>query len=282
MEQEILAKSGIAMYRSRRSDTVMVGFRPPWGLQLCADRTVGDPEELRAEYLERRGDRRRDVWIAGSADCFQDLRTVVTEPKGNLRLLLLDPELPKVRKEFLDTLFEYVFVPDTCVTALRRGELIEVLQAPNRDDLVIGVIVDPEDDVLVLIRGNLDRLLVPGEMLCRGNGTETPDFDDVSLLDHGHTLRFGEFEASVDAILYELDPEYRRRAKRRLLQRDDSFGGALRRLRLQRALTQQDFEPEVSARTIRRIEKGEVEPRRATIQAIADRLSVAPEEIQSF
>jgi transcriptional regulator with XRE-family HTH domain len=71
--------------------------------------------------------------------------------------------------------------------------------------------------------------------------------------------------------------------KEREIEHDSSFGGALRRLRLQKGLTREDFEPEISAKTIARIERGEVEePREDTLKAIAKRLGVAPGEITSF
>lgn len=100
--------------------------------------------------------------------------------------------------------------------------------------------------------------------------------------DGGQTIRLGEYEAAVDALLYEVDPGYRKRAKRRELELDDSFGGALRRLRLQRGLKRADF-PEVSAKEIARIERGEVEkPHDRTLRSLAARLGVSPEEIRTY
>jgi transcriptional regulator with XRE-family HTH domain len=82
--------------------------------------------------------------------------------------------------------------------------------------------------------------------------------------------------------LYEFDPQYRRRAKRRLAERDDSLGGALRRLRLQKGLRQNDC-ASVGAKVIARIERGEVKkPHQKTMILIAKRLGVSPEEIGTF
>jgi hypothetical protein len=64
----------------------------------------------------------------------------------------------------------------------------------------------------------------------------------TSVVDGGQTVRLGEFEAAADAILYAFDAEARRRAKQRSIEKDASFGGALRRLRLQRGLRREDFE----------------------------------------
>lgn len=106
--------------------------------------------------------------------------------------------------------------------------------------------------------------------------------EDFAPTDYGNTIRLGAYEASADGILYEFDPEYRRRAKQRELHQDESFGAALRRLRLARGLSRDDF-PGISGRTIARIERGEVErPREGTLHQIAQRLGVAPEEISTY
>lgn len=91
-----------------------------------------------------------------------------------------------------------------------------------------------------------------------------------------------EYEASSDAILYEFDAEYRRRAKARLRSQDDSWGGALRRLRLQKGLGRSDF-PGVSAKEIARLERGEIErPHARTVERIASVLGVLPGDISSY
>ena len=45
-----------------------------------------------------------------------------------------------------------------------------------------------------------------------GDGT-APDFTRLRLTDYGRTIALGDYEASADAILYELDPDYRRGSK---------------------------------------------------------------------
>ena len=61
-----------------------------------------------------------------------------------------------------------------------------------------------------------------------------------------------------------------------------TFGACLRRLRKLKGLRQSDFEP-VPAKTIARIERGETyEPHGKTLQTIARRLGVAPDEIASY
>jgi hypothetical protein len=75
-------------------------------------------------------------------------------------------------------------------------------------------------------------------------------------VDCGQTVKLGDYEAAVDALLYDYDPEFRRTISKRRLQEDRSFGAALRRLRKQRGLRRVDFEPVVSAKPIARIEQG--------------------------
>ena len=84
-------------------------------------------------------------------------------------------------------------------------------------------------------------------------------------------------------MLYEFDADYRRRRAQTRLQEDRSFGASLRRLRKQRGLRREDFEPEVAAKTIARIEQGKVvRIRQATLSALAKRLAVEPREIATF
>jgi len=115
-----------------------------------------------------------------------------------------------------------------------------------------------------------------------GDGTE-PDFNAFSVIDCGQTVKLGEYEAAVDALLYEYDPEYRRAMSKKRLQNDQSFGASLRRLRKQRGLRREDFEPDVSAKTVARIEQGKVARiQKATLDSLAKHLAVEPQEIQSF
>ena len=66
------------------------------------------------------------------------------------------------------------------------------------------------------------------------------------------------------------------------IRKDASFGGSLRRLRLQKGLSRSDFAP-LSSKTIARLERGEVEvPHGDTLEAIARRLGVPAAEISSY
>lgn len=166
---------------------------------------------------------------------------------------------------------------------LSADELAEVLQAENRADLLIGGVVNNTTHTITFWRGDLKPLTVPFSSFEKsGDGTE-PDFDKFSIIDCGQTVQFGTYEAAVDALLYEHDPRYRRAIAKHRLAEDQTFGAALRRLRKQRGLRREDFEPDLSAKSIARVEQGKVKTVRSkTLAALAKRLDVPPQEIASF
>ena len=148
-------------------------------------------------------------------------------------------------------------------------------------DVFVGGTVDRATGTLALVRGNLDRLTVPLSLF-RPSGKRSPDFRFFELDDYGRTLRFGEYEASADVVLWEADPDYRNRAKAKERAHAKGFGPSLRRLRKQRGLSQSDF-PNVARKTISRIEKGGVDkPHGITLNRIAKALGVPAEEIETY
>lgn len=161
--------------------------------------------------------------------------------------------------------------------------LVEVLEAHNRADLFIGGSVDNATETITFWRGNLTALTVPFSAFEKSGAGTKPDFDKFAVIDGGQTVGLGDYEAAVDAILYEYDPEYRRRISKQRLQEDQSFGASLRRLRKQRGLRREDFQPALSAKTIARIEQGKVKRiQRKTLNALAEHLAVEPDEIETF
>ena len=79
-----------------------------------------------------------------------------------------------------------------------------------------------------------------------------------------------------------LDPVYRRKLNKQRRQTERSYGASLMRLRKQRRLKRSDFGP-ISSKEIARIERNEIEkPHLKTLEAIACRLGVCPEEIGSY
>jgi DNA-binding Xre family transcriptional regulator len=161
-------------------------------------------------------------------------------------------------------------------------QLAAVMASKNRADLLIGGDVDSDDQVVLLYRGDLTPLLVPFSAFPKsGNGIE-PDFSQFSIEDYGQTIRFGEYEASTESILYEFDPDFRKRHRKNLIKTEKGLGASIRRLRLQKKLRQTDI-PGIDEKEIRRIEAGEVKkPHQTTLQKIATALGVNVDELNSF
>ena len=166
---------------------------------------------------------------------------------------------------------------------LHDDELATVLQASleERQKVFISGVVNLDLGTLALVRGDLSRLTVALKIF-RPSGRAAPDFKKFELTDYGHTLRFGNYEATADIVLWEADPDYRRKAKASERQQAKGFGASLRRLRKQRGLSQADF-PSVSRKTIIRLENGAIDkPHVVTLNRIAKSLGVEPEEIESY
>lgn len=166
---------------------------------------------------------------------------------------------------------------------LPAEELADVLQSDKRGNLLIGGFVNRATETITLWRGSLESLTVPFSAFATSGDGTAPDFDDFSITDGGQTVSLGSHESAVDAILYEHDPEYRRTITKRRRAEDRSFGAALRRLRAQKGMRREDFEPELCAKTVARIEQGKVTRiRKATLAALAERLSVDPNDIAGY
>jgi len=221
-------------------------------------------------------------WIAGDeASLDQLIRTAVAtgRPRHCVGRLAV---LKRPRPESLapaQSLFDLVLANGKW---LPDQELLDALGATRRQDLIIGGLVDPGTETVTLYRGDLRPLAVPFSLFPVSATGASPDFRRFKPIDYGHAVRFGAYESAVDAILYNADPDFRRREKAKRRDADQGLGPALRRLRLQRGLRPSDFGP-VSERTIHRIESGRIRsPRVGTLEAIAARLGVEAGEIETF
>ena len=197
-------------------------------------------------------------------------------------LLLLESPRTEILPA-LHTVFHKVVGQVESFKALRSEELVDVLLGPREEarDLFIGGSVDPMSETLTLTRGNLETVVVPLSMF-RPSGKTTPDPSDFAVEDYGHTVRLGKYEAAADAILYEVDPDFRKRLNAKRRQEVKGFGPSLRRLRLQRHVDRADF-PGLSAKTIARIERGETgKPHGKTLAVLAKALGVKPDEIETY
>lgn len=222
---------------------------------------------------------RKALWIADRAS---SCRLVTTQRRADTwhRILILKKP-SAARRETLCALFRDVVAPGNGVRLLPNKELLEVLWSAHPENYLVGLVPNFADRALVFFRGSLERLLVPFDWFkIPGNGMK-PDFKDAEIIDGGQTVRLGSYEASVSAILYEFDADARSRMKANLRERDKTFGGALRRLRLARGLSREDFRG-ISAKTIARLEQGKTRPQRSTLEKIARKLDVAPNDIESY
>ena len=194
-------------------------------------------------------------------------------------LLFLEAPTPTALT-MLRTLFDRVVAPPAIFLPL--DELADVLASDERENLCIGGIVDPASEVVTLYRGDLRSITVPLFLFGATPEGVRPDTSAFSVTDYGRTLAFGDYEAAFDAVLYERDSDYRRGLKEQRLAEDQGFGPSLRRLRLQRKLRQSDF-PGITAKTVARIERGEVEtPNAKTMAILAKRLGVEADQLAEF
>jgi hypothetical protein len=230
------------------------------------------------------------LWISSGPSMTDELLRVVSRtssalPDARLRwgnLVTLESPRPKTIP-FLRTLFRNLVGEAPAFKWLPHEHLCEVIAAGSAAgrDVFIGGVIDPEVGLLTLVRGNFERVTVSLSMF-RPSGSSKPDFRRFGLDDYGHTIRFGEYEASADFVLYEADAEYRKRMNARRRAEEKTFGASLRRLRIQRSVSQGGF-PGITAKTIGRIERGEVaRPHGATLKTISETLGVLPEDIETY
>jgi hypothetical protein len=240
--------------------------------------TPSSPEEVRSAFEKHR---EGAIWVAKKSPLLKWLTSVGPAYGARQRLLLL-VEAAKGEREFLDALFKRVVAPDDGVQLAKADDLAEILVDPDRQNFFIGGAVTPAFKSLVLYRGDLEPVVVPWSWFRARPSGPKPDFSDFEIIDAGQTVRLGDYEAATEAILYDFDLDFRREQRKRRAQDDPSFGGSLRRLRLQRGLGRSDF-PGLNAKEIARLERGEVrKPHPETLAIIAERLGVKPDEIGTY
>jgi hypothetical protein len=227
---------------------------------------------------------KRFTWVSFTRD-FTDILLEETvdaraEVRGSHLITLAPPRVESIPA--LVGLFHPVFGLVEGFRWLPEEELVEAITREDASERFIGGSVDAKAKALTLLRGDMETMVAPVAIF-EGSGEGTaPDFTRLRLTDYGRTVALGEYEAAADAILYELDPDYRRQLKKRRRQSERTFGASLMRLRMQRRLRRSDFVP-VSAKEIARIERNEVaKPYAKTLEIIAARLGVRPEEIESY
>ena len=210
------------------------------------------------------------------------IRRKFTLPRHECVLTVASPRLESLPT--LHGLFSHIVGDSPGYRWLPKDELLEVLfdTSIDRSEFFIAVASDPGTRTLLLVRGDCQTLVVPFSFFePSGDGTK-PEFAKVRVTDFGRTVALGDYEASADSVLYETDRDYRKKVSLQRKESEKTFGAALFRLRKQRKLKRSDF-PSVSAKTIARIERNEIDkPHGATLQAIAKRMGVSPDEIGDY
>lgn len=225
-----------------------------------------------------------EAWLISDREAFQDLLAeamAAKVPRRKLgRLVFLNPPRLENVAAALD-LFRSVGWTDDRQRWLPWLELIEVLNAPAPREYIVGGMVDPDSQTLTVYRGDFSRLTVPLSIFKPSGEGIAIDPADFEVIDTGHAVRLGKYQAAADAIFYEGDPDYRKEYRRRLRASEKTFGASLRRLRILRGLRQGDLG--LPAKTVARIERGEVaRPHGKTLALIAANLGVEPEEIETY
>ena len=78
----------------------------------------------------------------------------------------------------------------------------------DQQHLIVKGFVDFSRKEVVLFRPNkAETIVVPFSFFMRAK--TKPDFNDMSIIDYGNTVKFGECEAESSTILYACEPAYK-------------------------------------------------------------------------
>lgn len=93
---------------------------------------------------------------------------------------------------------------------LSRDELTEIFALPSVEKrrLITAGYADFTLQQLVLFRGDGTSVVAPFSMF-EPTPKTSPDFEELDIIDYGHTVKLGPYEAATSSILYELDPDYK-------------------------------------------------------------------------
>lgn len=268
---------------------ILLALPARWSNQFSKQHYVACKSLKQMSEVARRANK-DSLWIASGSETIDQLIramgqfAVARSGRGTRlgNLLMLDAPRAKTLA-ILHGYFESVVGVNASFKSLPCDQLAEVLSAPKEQarDLFIGGLVDAKSEALVLVRGDLSRVVVPLSIF-GASGISKPDFRRFEVDDYGQTIRFGSYEAAADFVLYALDPDFRRRINAKRRGRDKGFGPSLRRLRTLRKLGRDAFDG-IAAKTIARIERAEVhKPRGKTLQVICEVLGVEAEEIETY
>jgi hypothetical protein len=82
---------------------------------------------------------------------------------------------------------------------LPQAAINEIANSWNPQLMVIGGAADLKKREVKLIYGNFEVLTVPFAAF-KSNPTARPNFKDFEIIDFGHTIRLGKYEAGADSF----------------------------------------------------------------------------------
>jgi hypothetical protein len=96
------------------------------------------------------------------------------------------------------------------LSVLRPIELkaVQKLSLIKRRRYFIAGYTDFDNQQLVLFRGD-GSVVIAAFSMFQPSPINSPDFNDLEIIDYGQGVRLGSYEASTRSILIDLDPEYK-------------------------------------------------------------------------
>ena len=100
----------------------------------------------------------------------------------------------------------------TELKVLPPHEMIEVQALPldEKRKLFISGYINYDYQLVVLYRGDGTSIQLNWSFFQDTNAITEPDFHDFEIIDYGHAVKFGKYEASTHSILIARDPEYKK------------------------------------------------------------------------
>ena len=87
---------------------------------------------------------------------------------------------------------------------------LESLPIDQQKRLIRSGYVDFASQHLILFRGDRKSFVVPLSNFKESGSGLQANFERLSFTDYGHTVKFGDYEADADWILYKFDSEYKK------------------------------------------------------------------------
>lgn len=156
------------------------------------------------------------LWVAPTAGSLERLGTLRGGRRGDQRVLVLVP-VDMLGLEALHTLFTYVVCRQPGRPFLRLRQIAAVLAEPQPDEYFISGLVDVATHSLVLYRGDLSSVIVPISWFQNPHSPAVADPSKFRIVDWGHSIALGNFEAPSDAILYDFDPVVKARLEGKMI-----------------------------------------------------------------